>query len=78
MIRKEFEKYIKTIGFKSINSNGDYSYKYKGCEIDLYDDHYDFFNGSEWTLRIPFNDLTQLEKEFKRELRSIKLKQLLR
>ena len=76
MSREEFINYIESIGFKYIG--GYYSsYKYKGCEIEFFNDHYYFFNGSKLVC-CEFNDLKPLEKEFKRELRSIKLKQLLR
>ena len=76
MNREEFKKIIESIGFETNDRN--YVYIYKKIRIDLFFiDHYDFFNGSEWTLCIPFNDLTQLEKYFKKELRSFKLKGLL-
>ena len=75
MIREEFIKYIESIGFEEIDSN---YYVYKYCDIDLYEDIYVFHNGYEWFYDIDLNDLTLLEKYFKKELRSIKLKQLLR
>ena len=64
MTREEFKKYIESIGFK----------KYV---IDLYNNYYNFHNGSKWYYDIYYNDLRPLENEFKQELRSIKLKKIL-
>ena len=75
MSREEFKNYIKSIGFEY---NDAIVYDYKKYRIDLYQYIYDFYNGSEWVYDIDLNDLTLLEKYFKKELRSIKLKQLLR
>ena len=71
MSREEFINYIESIGFKY---NGHDYYGYKECEIYLYDNHYDFYNGIEWFDDIDLNDLTPLNKITRR----IKLKQLLR
>ena len=79
----EFKKYIKSIGFKFDGLY--YVYKeYHGVDhldypiyiIDLYDDHYKFYNGSGCITYV-LDDLSPLEKEFKKELRSIKLKKIL-
>ena len=67
---KEFEKYIKSIGFKKKL----WYYEYKEYKIDLWNEYYDFSGKYD----IPFTDLTPLEKVFKKELRSIKVKELLR
>ena len=70
---EEFINYIKSIGFKKI---GIY-YVYKEYKIVLYNNYYyNFYNGSEWFSDIDYNDLTPF-KVFKKELRSIKLKELL-
>ena len=71
----DFQKYILSIGFKY----NDWYYVYNRYKIDLYDlsNSYSFFNGFEWSILLDLNDLTLLENEFKLELRSIKLKQLL-
>ena len=53
-----------------------FRYLYKEFKIDLYDDHYEFYNGSNWN-KYALNDLTPLKKEFEREIRSFKLKQIL-
>ena len=72
----DFQKYIESIGFK--HNVTDYYHYYKKYIIDLYyDEYYDFFNGSKWIKKIEFNDLALLEKEFKKELRSIKFKKIL-
>ena len=68
----DFQKYIKSIGFKY---NG-HCYRYKDYIIDLYEYSYDFYNGSRW-VGYDYNDLTPLENEFKQELRRIKIKQIL-
>ena len=75
----EFKKLIESIGFKS-NVFHIYQKDYNGVKsysINLYNDCYHFFYGSEWIIDIPLNNLTPIEKYFKRELRSIKLKGLL-
>ena len=81
-----FQKYIESIGFifRSIyvEYRNDKSfmyeyYEYKIFKIDLHDYFYSFYNGSKWIHYIDF-DLTPLHKEFNQELRSIKLKQILR
>ena len=78
MNQEEFRKYIESIGFEY---NYGFYYDYKEFRIDLFNltgGHYDFWNGSEWIHNIPYNDLKPFEKYFKKELRSIKLKSLLR
>ena len=74
MSLEEFKKIIETIGFE-YDTIG-YYYEYKEYCIVLYKDQYSFYNGSKWIYNI--TDLIPFEKEFKREIRSIKLKQLLR
>ena len=72
MKREEFIELIKSIGFK-LNYD---IYEYKGFGIDLSDYFYYFYNVSGWS-KYNYNDLTLFEECFKKELRSIKLKQLL-
>ena len=73
MNREKFKKYIESIGFNYFYGY----YKYKECEIYFYPYYYDFYNEQEWSCNIEYNDLTLVEKYLKKELRSIKLKQLL-
>ena len=73
MSKEEFKKYIESIGFKYDS----YSYLYKNYQIDLYNNYYNFYNGLNWWWYKDYDDLTDLETIFKKELRSIKLKQLL-
>ena len=68
---------ISSIGFTFSCKYFDFRYEYKEFKIDLYDDHYEFYNGSNWN-KYALNDLTPLKKEFEREIRSIKLKQILK
>ena len=68
---------ISSIGFTFSCKYFDFRYEYKEFKIDLYDDHYKFYNGSGCVTYV-LDYLTPLEKEFKKELRSIKLKELLR
>ena len=70
----EFRKIMVSIGFKY---NGHRYYEYKNYQIDLYNNYYNFYNGLEWFYANTLTDLRPLEKYFKKELRSIKLKQLL-
>ena len=75
MNKEEFKQFIESIGFKYIEHN----YRYKSYRIDLYSAHYyNFWYGSRWLFHIKLtDDLTQFNKYFKKELRSIKLNQLL-
>ena len=73
MNREEFIKLIKYIGFILESNLAYHRYYYKNYEINLYDYIYNFYNGSEW-IKSDLNDLSP----FKKELRSIKLKGLLR
>ena len=45
-------------------------------DVDSYVYHYDFLNGSKW-IKYDLNDLSPIKEHFKKELRSIKLKELL-
>ena len=74
MNREEFKKFIESIGFKDLK-NG--NYVYKEYIISLFVKRYEIYISPGWSL-YDYNDLKPLEKEFKSELRSIKLKQLLR
>ena len=75
MNREEFKNYIESIGFKPF---GIY-YKYELYHIYLNNTHYEFYDISN-NIRMSYidlRDLNLLEKVFIRELRSIKIKQLL-
>ena len=76
MNQKEFITLIESIGFKFDNYYG--FFVYKEFIVSLWDVKYNFYNGSNWHNNIPLNELRPLVKYFKNELRSIKLKQLLR
>jgi hypothetical protein len=73
MSREEFRILIESIGFKY---NG--LYEYKEFRISYSNKYYNFHNGSKWIYSILLNDLELIEKKFKKELRSVKLKELLR
>lgn len=82
-----FQKYIESIGFIFSSIYVEYRndksfmyeyYEYKIFKIDLHDYFYNFCNGSEWFYDIDLSNLKPLHKEFNQELRSIKLKQILR
>ena len=75
MSREEFKNYIESIGFEYDDS----IYLYKHYSIDFYIDEkcYHFWNGTEWQL-YNLNNSTPLDKYFKKELRSNKLKQILK
>ena len=85
---EEFEKYIESIGFKYYKKDSNsFRYEYKShlglnkyridIYYDIYNGSYDFYNGYKWFGLHAYNDLRHIEKEFKKELRSIKLKGLL-
>ena len=71
-----FQKYLESIGFKRF---GLYVYTYNEYTINIYAKYcrYEFINGTKLVGRYPLNILTAIDKYFKKELRSIKLKQLL-
>ena len=75
MGRDEFENYIISIGFKKTKTL-DFRYLYKNYGIDLYGDFYKFYTNLGWVLYV-LDDLSPLDKYFKNELRSIKLKKIL-
>ena len=77
MIRDEFEKLIRSIGFK-YDTIGCY-YIYKEFVLYLYDNNYDLHTGNYW-ISGPndLNNLTPIQEYFKKKLRSIKLKQILK
>ena len=77
MNREDFKIFIKCIGFKSDTSV--FYYVYKDYKINLFEDNsYNLFKGSEWIGFEYCNNMEILERYFKKELRSFKLKQLLR
>ena len=76
MSTEEFKQFIESIGFK-FNSHNIF-YEYKEYRICLYTGCYHFHDGSEWIVDIPLNNLRSIENYFKQELRSIKLKQILK
>ncbi len=73
-MKEEFIKLIESIGFKY-----DYGYyNYKICRIDLYDEYYHFNTMDLDTYYyIPYTDIKVLKDYFKKEIRSIKLKNIL-
>ena len=83
MIREEFIKYIESIGFKLLYRYPKILlYEYGKHNIDLYEDYYYYytrfpFEGACDIGEYNFNNLRPFETNFKKELRSIKLKKLL-
>ena len=75
MSNDEFIKYIESIGFKY-----NYGlYEYKGFRIYLFSFYYSFFNDLKKIQMVEsYNELRPLENNFKKEIRSFKLKQLLK
>jgi len=69
----EFDLLIDLIGFK-FNSG---LYEYNEFLIDMWFNHYNFYNGSEWKTYY-YDELSIIHNTFKKELRSYKLKHLLR
>ena len=74
MTRNEFVKFIQSIGFKY---NG-LSYRYKNYDMYLHVELYKIYNHSGCIGGFEYNELGPIKYYFKKELRSIKLKQLLR
>ena len=79
MSREEFKKFIESIGFKS-DTDWICRYRYKEYTIITHPKYNtcDFYNGSEWVFYNKLNDIRPFDMYFKQELRSFKLKELLR
>ncbi len=76
--REQLRSLVKSIGFNCVKNESDKNYyTYKDYDIDLYEDFYDFYDGTKWIWDLEYDDLEKFEECFKKELRSIKLKQLL-
>ncbi len=76
MEREEFIKFIESIGF--VQGSFPYVYTYKKFRIHFqYADGYSLNDGFKWITNILYKDFKIIEKYFKKEIRSIKLKQLL-
>ncbi len=76
-MRDEFKELIFSIGFKH-SSEFQGRFVYKNFTIDISEFDYDIHDGETWS---PFHTLDELEpikKIFKKELRSIKLKNILK
>ncbi len=76
-MKEEFIKLIESIGFKYKYGY----YNYKEFEIYLYNDSYVLHNGfgfNQERIISSYCDLRPIEKYFKKEFRSFKLKLLLR
>ncbi len=78
MCEEDFVKLIVSIGFNYRSIYNKNEYKYNKFRIDVWDDGYDFYNGSEWFMYVSYNELDIIYNSFKKEFRSIKLKQLLK
>ncbi len=78
MIKDEFIKCIKSIGFIYNEKFDNYEYVEFRIFISPYaPEVYHFWTGSEW-IGYYYSDLTPIDKYFKKVMRSIKLKGLLR
>ena len=77
MIREEFEKIILLIGFENVVDKYYFYFKNKGMRIYLNDLGYGFYNGLKWE-KYDYINLIPIKKHFENELRSIKLKKLLK
>ncbi len=75
MSSEEFKILLVSIGFE-YNYHFDI-YTYKEFSIYVYSNYYHFANGSGWNIYY-YNYLDPILVNFKKELRSIKLKQLLK
>ena len=76
----DFQKYIESIGFKYIAQvyTTDTHYRYKDYMIYLSSKSYDFHDLTTWWWDIDIEDLSPIENLFKKELRSFKLKQIVK
>ena len=73
--RLYLHKFIESIGFE-ISNNG-WVYDYKNYNIEFFKDFY-YFRGDINYGWFGYYDLKPIQEHFKKELRSIKIKQLLR
>ena len=75
MNKEKFIKIIELIGFKS---NDSFKYDYEEYTILAFPEFYDFLVwGDEQDEAISYDDLENIKIYFEKELRSIKLKELL-
>ena len=73
---EKFIIFIKSLGFKyNYNSN---IYEYKEFTIDICNGNiYNLYTGSVWYKYYPYENLEPINNYLKKELRTIKLKQIL-
>ena len=71
--KKDFILLIENIGMEKRSMR---RYIYEKFIIDLYSSYYYFFNDVNWD-EYDYNDLEPIKKNFNKELRSYKLKQIL-
>ena len=77
MDRVEFRKLIESIGFILLDGYN-HIYKYKEYRINVFKRHYSLKNDSKMLYYNRLNDLEPIDNHFKKELRYIKLKALLK
>ena len=73
--KEELIKFIDSIGF--LYNSITYEFDYKEFRIDIWGEHYNFYNSSEWLYGFDLDDLKPIDNYFKKELRTIKLKRIL-
>ena len=76
MNQEKFIKLIKSIGFLSDDKSN--AYYYKDFRINLFSNNYDLCVGNYILYAREFKELDILDEYFKKELRAIKLKELLK
>lgn len=82
MNEQDFIKYIRKIGFTHSFSNNNMftkidRYEYKRWKIDIRNNQFDFSDGFIWMEWLKFDHISVYDYLFKKELRSIKLKNIL-
>ena len=77
-IKKEFRTYIEKLGLKPDNILKDFYIDInRNVSIDIYQNYYIIYNGNEWSDICEFDDIKSLNMIYKKELRKIKLYELL-
>lgn len=75
---KEFRTYIEKLGLKPDNFLKDFYIDIKrNVSIDIYHNYYIIYNGDYWCDIYEFDDVKSLNMIYKKELRKIKLYELL-
>lgn len=73
----ENEKFFEIVDMIGFIEDYETMISYNKYVISLYSKKYNFYDGDKWIGYLPYNDLTPLNIYFKKELRSMKINNIL-